>query len=124
MHELASLLVPIGAGDPAALAFAGLPPDAEPPGGRPATDVERSGLVELVTRWSDATARRLDPSAADPSEAVSRVARKRGEVVGEPGWIEVHLDLDDVDVEIRRAGLDLDPGWIPWLGVVVRFLYE
>jgi hypothetical protein len=27
-------------------------------------------------------------------------------------------------VEVRRAGLDLDPGWIPWLGAVVRFVYE
>jgi hypothetical protein len=24
----------------------------------------------------------------------------------------------------RRAGLDLDPGYVPWLGVVVRFVYE
>jgi hypothetical protein len=33
------------------------------------------------------------------------------------------LDLDDVDFDVRMAGLDLDPGWIPWLGVVVRFIY-
>jgi hypothetical protein len=26
--------------------------------------------------------------------------------------------------EIRVAGLDLDPGWVPWLGVVIRFAYE
>ena len=25
---------------------------------------------------------------------------------------------------VRRAGLDLDPGYVPWLGCVVRFLYE
>jgi len=25
---------------------------------------------------------------------------------------------------VRRNGLDLDPGWVPWIGVVVRFVYE
>ena len=32
--------------------------------------------------------------------------------------------MDQVATEIRRAGLDLDPGYVPWLGVVVRFIYE
>ena len=30
--------------------------------------------------------------------------------------------LDEISVELRRAGLDLDPGWLPWLGAVVRFV--
>jgi hypothetical protein len=33
------------------------------------------------------------------------------------------MPLDSVDLDIRRAGLDLDPGWVPWLGVVVRYRY-
>lgn len=41
---------------------------------------------------------------------------------------ETHLDLDlatiEVDVELRLAGLDLDPGWVPWLGRVVAFRYD
>jgi hypothetical protein len=28
-----------------------------------------------------------------------------------------------VDLRIRWAGLDLDPGWLPWLGRVVSFRY-
>jgi len=40
-----------------------------------------------------------------------------------PGWIDVLLDLDELSVEVRRAGLDLDPGYLPWLGCVVRFRY-
>jgi hypothetical protein len=43
--------------------------------------------------------------------------------VADPGWLEVHLDLDTVDVHVRRAGLDVDLGWVPWLGTVVRFRY-
>jgi hypothetical protein len=41
-----------------------------------------------------------------------------------PGWVEVYLPLDGVDVAVRRAGLDVDPGWVPWLGTVVMFRYE
>jgi hypothetical protein len=40
---------------------------------------------------------------------------------------ETHLEVDfaaqRVDIEVRRAGLDLDPGWVPWLGRVVTFGY-
>ena len=40
---------------------------------------------------------------------------------------ETHLDLDlaatDVDLALRLSGLDLDPGWVPWLGRVVTFNY-
>lgn len=38
-----------------------------------------------------------------------------------------HLDLEfdpaQGDIRIRRAGLDLNPGWLPWLGWVVQFHY-
>jgi len=40
---------------------------------------------------------------------------------------ETHLDLDlltpTVDIAIRRAGLDIDPGWVPWLGRIVTIHY-
>jgi hypothetical protein len=41
---------------------------------------------------------------------------------------ETHLDLDleavSVDLTLRLSGLDLDPGWVPWLGRVVHFHYD
>jgi hypothetical protein len=44
-------------------------------------------------------------------------------------WVtETHLDLDletaEVDLAVRISGLDLDPGWVLWLGRVVRFHYD
>jgi hypothetical protein len=40
---------------------------------------------------------------------------------------ETHLDLDlhaaAADLAVRLAGLDFDPGWVPWLGRVVSFHY-
>jgi len=37
----------------------------------------------------------------------------------------LHLDLDaaSADLAVRLAGLDFDPGWVPWLGRVVSFHY-
>lgn len=31
--------------------------------------------------------------------------------------------LDHADAALRRAGWDLDPGWVPWLGRRIRFRY-
>lgn len=37
--------------------------------------------------------------------------------------VDVRLPIEAVDLRIRRAGLDIDPGWVAWLGRVVRFHY-
>ena len=37
--------------------------------------------------------------------------------------LDVSLPLEEADVRVRKAGLDLDPGWLPWFGRVVRFHY-
>ena len=60
----------------------------------------------------------------DGRTIVEEVAARYGEIVAEPGWIDVHLRLEDIDLDVRLAGLDFDPGWIPWLGCVVRFVYD
>lgn len=36
---------------------------------------------------------------------------------------DLFFDLRKVDIRVRRAGLDLDPAWVPWLGQVVSFHY-
>jgi hypothetical protein len=35
--------------------------------------------------------------------------------------IDLHFPLAAVRLDVRLAGLDVDPGWIPWLGKVVHF---
>ncbi len=37
--------------------------------------------------------------------------------------LDVSLPLELADIRVRRVGLDLDPGWLPWFGRVVRFHY-
>ncbi|MGB8908520.1 MAG: hypothetical protein WCC84_07195 [Candidatus Cybelea sp.] len=109
-------------------------------------EIARSEEVYAVVHPSaDAWPKIFGPSRhADPdcgyfvrawSLAVRRWCRRAGgltvrEVINRRGYvalsrtdIDVTLPLDGADVRIRRIGLDIDPGWLPWLGRVVRFHY-
>jgi len=55
---------------------------------------------------------------------LANVVRRPGWIVWDRTHIEVWMPLSRIDLRIRRAGLDLDPGWVPWLGQVIRFYYE
>jgi len=35
--------------------------------------------------------------------------------------IVIRLPMERIDLDVRRAGLDRDPGWVPWLGRHVSF---
>lgn len=37
---------------------------------------------------------------------------------------DVFFDLAAIDLRVRRLGLDIDPGWVPWVGRVVGFHYD
>ena len=48
-----------------------------------------------------------------------------------PGSIEIADDLiqivqplEAIDIDIRRAGLDGDPGWLPWIEKHMAFVFE
>ena len=42
-------------------------------------------------------------------------------VSGTHTHIDVVFPLDEVDLRLRRRGLDSDPGWVSWLGRIVTF---
>ncbi len=68
--------------------------------------------------------------------ALDRWLRKRcrltlGKLVKRTGWITCHdahmrvrFPLDSADVRLRRLGIDIDPGFVPWLGRSLSFVYE
>jgi hypothetical protein len=58
---------------------------------------------------------------------VREIVNRRGLVWLTRSDLDVTLPLAAVDIRIRRIGLDIDPGWLPWLGEygrVVRFHYR
>ena len=70
-------------------------------------------------------AARAGASAGDTAEAlVARHLARRARVRIDHERIDVILAAEDVDLDVRRAGLDRDPGWLPWLRRTVRFVFE
>jgi hypothetical protein len=125
-HQLAMALTPAGPGDPATLAFAGLAPDATPPSQQeqPATEVETIAISQLAVQVVESLWSFMASECESPQALLDFVCRRRAAVVADPAWIEIRFSLDDISTEIRRAGLDLDPGYVTCLGVVVKFIYE
>jgi hypothetical protein len=57
-----------------------------------------------------------------------RVRRRLAEVTRRPGWLMIVEDrltlrfpADAADLRLRRLALDADPGWVPWLGLAIRY---
>lgn len=38
--------------------------------------------------------------------------------------VDIHTAINNVQLPVRLAGLDINPGWLPWLGKVVSFHYD
>lgn len=107
--------------------------------GIPDDDSIRQALSE---QSSNSFFGQVDPLAEITPEITAWIAAMRfwcrryvgislAKIIDRPGAFTLtrtHLDIyfhhDQADIRIRRSGLDLDPGWVPWLGRVVLFHYE
>jgi hypothetical protein len=79
-----------------------------------------SDLATLVEAWCTALERWLARyTELDLASLVQRRARVRASAT----HVDVCFEHDAADVRVRRPGLDIDPGWVAWLGRVVRFHY-
>jgi len=52
-----------------------------------------------------------------------RLLHRPGRVWLSPQRIDLWLPLARAHIRIRRAGFDIDPGYVPWLDCVIRFHY-
>ena len=93
-----------------ALDSEGLAPAAEP-----------SVLKSLSRHWSQGLRRWSQRPGALP---LGELVRRSGTVVSSRTHLDIGFDLRQAEIRVRRLGLDLDPGWVPWLGRVVQFHYE
>jgi hypothetical protein len=78
---------------------------------------ERARLAAWIRgarRWSAETA----------GLTLRRLVSRPGLIAAAPTHVDVFLDGRTIDLRIRRAGLDVDPGWVWWLGRVVLFHYD
>lgn len=96
--------------------------------------------ADPMAMWLESTATEQEEDAV-PAAALTALAQQAGLCYAVDVWnpkllaasgvvfatathVDVHLPLNGVRVEVRLAGLDLDPGWVPWLGRVVGFHYH
>jgi len=130
LYHLALNLIPLNELDSALLAFCGLSGEEDLPWH------DQPELSDSEQQWFDQAAESLvqllrERLAQHPDQLqqgreplLDRVCRRQAQIISEPGWLEIVFPLDAVSTEIRRAALDLDPGYLPWLGQVVKFRYE
>lgn len=127
LHRLGRALLPepVEADDAVLLAFVGRSPEQGAPEG--ADDELPQATVELIATLRDELLATLDAALEfQPLRGpalLDWVVRRRAELRFDAGWIEVRLELSQVDTGIRRAGLDLDPDWLPAIGTVMKFVY-
>jgi hypothetical protein len=83
-------------------------------------ELRGGGVDALLTAWVDALGAFLEHVAElDAACVVQRPAA----VTCSRTHVDVIFDMRASDVSIRKAGLDIDPGFVGWLGRVVRFHY-
>jgi hypothetical protein len=93
-------------GEPPGAGF--VPPDSQP-----------------LREWIDATIERIrERLALAGIEDPSRVVRRYGRVTTTPAHLDVYFSLAAHPIEIRIAGLDRNPGWIPAAGRHVAFHFD
>ena len=77
--------------------------------------------TQMIAAWCQAARRWCRRYARLPAHAI---AARPGQVRATATHIDVFLPLGDAAAHVRAAGLDVDPGWVPWLGRVVLFHYR
>ena len=81
--------------------------------GAAATDAVAEAWVAALRRWCRRYARM----------GLRSLVLRGGRVAFTRTHLDVTMPLSAAEVRVRAAGLDLDPGWVPWLGRVVAFHY-
>ncbi len=56
--------------------------------------------------------------------SLRNLVNRRGQIASSNTHLDIQFDSQQVDVHIRIAGLDIDPGWVPWCARVVQFHYS
>jgi hypothetical protein len=107
LREIASrLATPLS--DPAIAALGELPSDI-PDSGRGAVQA----WIRRIRQYTRRTA----------GIGLHSLVCRTGRISATPTHLDVVFRLDRVDMRVRRAGLDIDPGWTPWVSRVIRFHY-
>lgn len=88
----------------------------------PTADSTTNGILAIATRaWLTACRRWLRRQAGI---GIADLVLRPAELAITPTHIDLFFALAQADLRLRRPGLDLDPGWLPWFGRVINFHYR
>lgn len=108
-HVAARYRVP--ADDPARLAL----PEVDP------AHIPSEELAEALEMWRAGLDRWLRRKAR---RKLADVVRRQGWILAGPETTLVRFPLNRIDMSLRRLALDVDPGWVDWLGRSYRMIYR
>jgi len=84
-----------------------------------------SGLQAWLARVAPAVRRWCAVRLGVPADRVAEtLLRRRGVVHVTRMHVDVVMPLDSIELPVRRAALDADPGWDPALGRIVQLHFE
>ena len=87
---------------------------------KPLADDDRPCIEIVAQAWLNACRRWLRRHA---KLGMAGLVMRSAQVSLTPNHIDIYFTLNATDLRVRRAGLDIDPGWVPWLSRVVMFHY-
>lgn len=56
--------------------------------------------------------------------SLRQLVNRNGQLACSRTHFDILIQTRQMDIRIRRAGLDIDPGWVAWLARVVQFHYD
>jgi hypothetical protein len=65
----------------------------------------------------------LELLSPNPQDFIKIVLACPGSIFVTSSHVDLVMDLDDISFSVRRAGLDVNPGWLPDFGRVIQFHY-
>jgi hypothetical protein len=77
-------------------------------------------LAQICGTLAELFALRVGLTPAEASEVVARYLAIPAQVEWRPEAMTVVLPMARIDLAVRRAALDRNAGWVPWLGRTVR----
>jgi hypothetical protein len=88
---------------------------------RPGGAVRESAASLLMDSWRAAIRRYCHRAAGI---GVQTIVTRPGRIAVSRTHLDVVFDTRAGDIRVRRAALDVNPHWLPWLGRVVQFHYQ
>ena len=55
---------------------------------------------------------------------IRQIVCRNGKISVTPTHVDLFYTMNQIDINIRMAGIDIDPGWVSWLGKIITIYYE